>query len=198
MNGWDWTPYLQGGALRPDAITGLQPAFNTSLAGMFAAAPPEIRNNLRMFSAYRSPEVQGGLWEAALTKYGSPEAARKWVAPPGKSKHNSGQAADLRYLNDAAREWVHANAANHGLTFPMAHENWHIEPIGARDGTQPKLSFPASVPPVDTSVAGMFQTPLEAFSAPVSLGARLSAPQAPQARAADTERRAALADLIRY
>ncbi len=131
---WDWNPYLVDGGTRPDAISGLQGGFNNSLAAMFAGAPPEIQAQLRVMSAYRSPERQAQLWEEALAKYGSPEAARKWVAPPGNSKHNHGQAVDLRFLGDDAQKWVHANAAQYGLHFPMSHEPWHIEPVGSRGG----------------------------------------------------------------
>ena len=134
---WDWNPYLVDGGTRPDAISGLQGGFNNSLAAMFAAAPPEIQGQLRVMSAYRSPERQAQLWEEALAKYGSPEAARKWVAPPGNSKHNHGQAVDLRFLGDEAKNWVHANAAQYGMNFPMSHEPWHIEPIGSRGGHTP-------------------------------------------------------------
>ena len=64
-----------------------------------------------------------------MKKYGSAAKARKWVAPPGKSQHNHGNAADLRYANDAARKWAHENAARFGLHFRMGNEPWHIEPI---------------------------------------------------------------------
>lgn len=131
---WEWSPYLVDGGTRADAMTGLDGGFNNSLAAMFAGAPPEIQSQLRIMSAYRSPERQQQLWDDALVKYGSPEAARKWVAPPGNSKHNHGQAVDLRFLGDEAKKWVHANAGQYGLYFPMAHEPWHIEPVGSRDG----------------------------------------------------------------
>src|SRR5690606_34774935 len=74
------------------------------------------------------------LWEQALQKYGSPEKARKWVAPPGRSFHNHGTAADLKFLNDAAKAWVHQNAGQFGLAFPLANEPWHIELHGNRGG----------------------------------------------------------------
>lgn len=113
-------------------MSGLSPDFAASLQALFSGAPPEIQENLRVLSAYRSPEVQEQLWNDALAKYGSPEAARKWVAPPGRSRHNHGQAVDLRYLDPSAQEWVHANAANYNLHFPMDWEPWHVEPVGAR------------------------------------------------------------------
>lgn len=131
---WDWTNYVVGGGQRPDAISGLSPGFQSSLQSMFAAAPPEVQQYLRITSGYRSPEVQQRLWDEALAKYGSPEAARKWVAPPGSSQHNHGSAADLKYLAPEAQEWVHQNASQFGLYFPMGHEPWHIEPVGSRDG----------------------------------------------------------------
>jgi hypothetical protein len=134
MAGWDWNQYAVGGATRPDSFSGMNGDFSSALQNLFAGAPEEIRANLRVGSGFRSPERQTQLWNQALQKYGSPEAARKWVAPPGRSQHNHGNAADLKYMNDAARAWVHANAGNYGLSFPLSNENWHIELAGARGG----------------------------------------------------------------
>ncbi|MGB3499982.1 MAG: M15 family metallopeptidase [Mesorhizobium sp.] len=124
---FDWTPYAVGGATRPDSFSGMNPDFASALQQLFTAAPADIQGNLRVGSGFRSPDRQAQLWDQALQKYGSPEAARKWVAPPGNSQHNHGHAADLKFLNDEARKWVHANAGTYGLAFPMAHENWHVE-----------------------------------------------------------------------
>ena len=89
---------------------------------------------IQVISAYRSVERQAQLYADAVRKYGSEAAARKWVAPPGRSNHNRGLAVDLSYTGDG-REWAHQNAYRFGLHFPMDHEPWHIEPIGVRDGT---------------------------------------------------------------
>lgn len=134
MATFDWSPYSMGGALRPDSFSGMDPGFLGALEQMFTAAPDDIRQHLRVKSGYRSVQRQEQLWADALKKYGSPEAARKWVAPPGRSQHNHGNAADLGYLNPAAQQWAHANAKNFGLHFPLSNENWHIERIGARGG----------------------------------------------------------------
>lgn len=134
MAGWDWSQYAVGGATRPDSFSGMNADFSTALQNLFAGAPEEIRANLRVGSGFRSPERQQQLWDQALAKYGSPEAARKWVAPPGRSQHNHGNAADLKFMNDAARQWVHQNAGQFGLAFPLSNENWHIELAGARGG----------------------------------------------------------------
>lgn len=83
-------------------------------------------------SGRRSTARQAELYAAALKKYGSPEKARKWVAPPGKSKHESGEAFDLGYADESTKAKVHAIAAQYGLYFPLANEDWHIERIGSR------------------------------------------------------------------
>lgn len=96
-------------------------------------------------SGYRSIEEQTYLWERALAEYGgNADKAREWVAPPGKSNHNHGVAADLSYETDDAQAWAHANAPRFGLIFPMEWEPWHLEPIGVRDG-----NYQSSVPVPD-------------------------------------------------
>jgi LAS superfamily LD-carboxypeptidase LdcB len=117
-------------------ITGMQSEFQQKLATMIANLPDDLKGQVTVNSGYRSPERQQELWLQALQKYGSPEAARKWVAPPGNSQHNKGNAADLGYGSDAARSWVHQNAGQYGLSFPMGHEPWHIEDEDARSGAR--------------------------------------------------------------
>lgn len=122
-----------GGALRPDALTGLNSGFAGQLAAMVTAAEAALGPGVvKITSAFRSVERQAELFEQAVRKYGSEAEARKWVAPPGKSNHNAGLAADLDFANPAARAWVHGNAARFGLGFPMSWEPWHIEPANAR------------------------------------------------------------------
>lgn len=87
---------------------------------------------VKISSHKRSTQRQTELWNQALKKYGSPEKARKWVAPPGRSLHEKGLAADLSYADDATRKLVHQLAKEHGLHFPLSNEPWHIEPLGAR------------------------------------------------------------------
>lgn len=132
----DWTPYLVGGATRPDAISGLHPQFRDNVWAMLNAAQQDGLN-LRITSAYRSPEVQAALWADAVEKYGSESAARKWVAPPGRSQHNRGLAVDfagpgglLRDANSPEAQWIAANAARFGLAVPMDWEPWQVEYAG--------------------------------------------------------------------
>lgn len=147
---FDFSKFAVGGATRPDTFTGMQPEFSAALARMFESAPPNVRDNLRVSSGFRSPERQGELFDAAVAKYGSPEAARKWVAPPGHSQHNRGDAADLKFLDPAALAWAHQNAGQYGLAFPLSNENWHVELAGARGG-QPAPALPT--PPGSTPAA---------------------------------------------
>lgn len=122
-------------------IDGLQDAFAVKIARMFEAAPPEIKQGLGVYSGARSVERQAELYAAALKKYGSEAEARKWVAPPGNSQHNHGNAADLSYngaslANAPANvvSWLHENAGKFGLKFPLGNENWHIEDDSTRGG----------------------------------------------------------------
>lgn len=103
---------------------GINPVFEQKLMALIKASGGRVT----IGNAYRSVAQQTALFNAAVKKYGSVAAARKWVAPPGHSKHNEGLAADLR--GDLA--WAHAHAAEFGLVFPMSHEKWHIELAGAR------------------------------------------------------------------
>jgi hypothetical protein len=108
-------------------VTGLSDPFENALSRMLADAPASIRNDVTINSGFRSVERQRQLFDAAVAKYGSVEAARKWVAPPGRSQHNMGNAADLGFQSPAAREWFHQNAGQYGLEFPMSYEPWHIQ-----------------------------------------------------------------------
>lgn len=124
-------------------ISKLNPDFAEKLAAFLDSARAENKQ-IRIFSAYRSPEHQKELFDKAVKKYGSEAKARKWVAPPGKSNHNKGLAADLRFLSSGSKEWAHSNANKFGLVFRMSYEPWHIEPINASsmsDGVEERGIF---------------------------------------------------------
>ncbi len=141
----------------PESVDGMSNAMADRLAAMMDAAPPNVKEGLDILSGARSVERQTQLWNQALAKYGSPEAARKWVAPPPGvegskgSQHNHGNASDLGWkggkFSSAPKEvqdWVHANAGAYGLTFPMGHEPWHIETAEARKGGRVRGDDPIS------------------------------------------------------
>ena len=116
--------YLEGNA----KLNGANPVFQQRLLSFLNDNPAGVG----VMSFDRDPERQAQLWAAALQKYGSPEEARKWVAPPGHSNHNKGMASDLSYESPEASQWAHDHAAQYGLAFPLANEPWHVEPMEAR------------------------------------------------------------------
>jgi hypothetical protein len=118
--------------------------------------------SLQIVSALRTPSQQHDLYRRAIAKYGSAEAASRWVAPSdGKncqSNHCRGVAIDVAVsANAAARAWLHApvgchidgraelgrsdcaggrvikQAQRYGFILPLSHEPWHLE-LGIRLG----------------------------------------------------------------
>lgn len=173
-------PFLRGGKTRDD-LTGLRGAFAESLANLIENAPPDVRRTLGIVSAYRSPERQAELYSAAVAKYGSEAAARKWVAPPGRSKHNHGDAVDLGFgpkgtpEYQAAVKYAHENAQKYGLNFPMGHEPWHVEPIGARGAKAMLLPAAAGGPAVGPAAPGGSAVPsMVGQSAPAEMSAPIA------------------------
>jgi len=133
-------------------------------------------------SGYRSSARQQRLWDRALARYGTREEARKWVAPPGGSPHQSGRAIDL-YLgtrNDStnvaklrrtpAYQWLVANAQRFGF-YPYEREPWHWE-----------YNPPAAGPVAAGAMSGELETArvragrLEVPAVPVLAGHRGQAP----------------------
>lgn len=151
MADFDWSPYAVGGATRPDALSGMNAQFRAALQGLISTAPNGIRQQLQVFSGYRSPAKQAELYNRALQKYGSPQAARQWVAPPNRSQHNKGMAADLKYLSPQAKAWVRENAPAHGLSFPLKNEPWHVELATARNPNA--ATPPRDIPNVSPALA---------------------------------------------
>jgi hypothetical protein len=88
-----------------------------------------------VFSSYRSVEHQRDLFNKAVKKYGSVAKARKWVAPPGKSRHNAGQAIDVHMYRNGkkiSQKEFDSIIAQAGMYRPMSWEGWHIEPLSTR------------------------------------------------------------------
>lgn len=167
-------------------LEGLDPGFAAAIQAMIAASG----GKLYIESGYRSVEEQQTLWEKAVAKYGSPEAARNWVAPPGHSNHNRGMAVDL----GGDVQLAHDLAPRFGLVFPMSWEPWHIEPVGARkNGSQdaytsppPGQENPATDPNLDAQPEFMAASLSDAMSAlqdPTNVAA-FADPTSPEATAA--------------
>jgi hypothetical protein len=94
------------------------------------AASAEAGVALPLTSGFRSQEKQNQLRAEAVKKYGSEEAASKWVAKT--SIHTTGNAADFSMGGDAKKFWdsnpklVEA-MEKQGLHRPLGHEAWHWE-----------------------------------------------------------------------
>lgn len=131
---------LQAGK-NAEHIDAMQPVMRDRLASLIDEAPPNVKAGLGILSGARTIARQKELFDAAVQKYGSVAAARKHVAPPGRSQHNHGNAADLSWNGGAFANapkdviaWVHENAGKYGLKFPMSWEPWHIETKETRGG----------------------------------------------------------------
>lgn len=135
----------------------LDDAFADNLAAFIDDAPPGIREKLGLGSAYRSNERQKEIFANSDKTGHSVAFPAGYRKPDGSiargSNHLHGRAVDLTYngqrLDKApqeVRDWVHANARQYGMFFPMGHEPWHIEPTRG-DGTSTVAARSNSVAP---------------------------------------------------
>jgi zinc D-Ala-D-Ala carboxypeptidase len=76
-------------------------------------------------SGWRSAEYQEQLLREAISKYGSEEAATRWVATPETSAHVKGDAVDIGPSGAAA--WLSEHGAAYGLCQVYGNEPWHYE-----------------------------------------------------------------------
>ena len=77
-------------------------------------------------SGWRSPEYQEQLLHEAVVKYGSEEAAARWVGPPPTSlPHVSGDAVDVGPVEATA--WLSEHGVEYGLCQIYSNEPWHYE-----------------------------------------------------------------------
>jgi D-alanyl-D-alanine carboxypeptidase len=76
-------------------------------------------------SGWRSREYQKQLFRDAVAKYGSEEAAARWVATPDTSSHVSGDAVDIG--PSRATAWLFKHGAEYGLCRIYRNEPWHYE-----------------------------------------------------------------------
>lgn len=138
-----------------EAIDGMSNALSDRMAALMNDAPDFVKEGLDILSGYRSIERQQVLWDKS-------DKTGKWVARPGGSQHNHGNASDLGWRGGKfsaapkeVREWVHRNAATYGLAFPMDYEPWHIETAEARaSGKQRDANFARAAGAAGVNVEG--------------------------------------------
>jgi hypothetical protein len=80
---------------------------------------------LHVNSGWRSAAHQQRLFDEAVSQYGSEEEAARWVARPGTSVHESGDAVDVGPETGAA--WLAGHGAAYGLCRVYDNEPWHFE-----------------------------------------------------------------------
>ena len=97
-------------------------------------------------SGWRSRRYERQLLRQAISKYGSAEAAARWVATPNTSAHVSGDAVDIGHSDAAA--WLSAHGAEHGLCQIYGNEPWHYElrPEAIDHGCPPMYADPTHDP----------------------------------------------------
>ena len=80
---------------------------------------------LHVNGGWRSTTHQQRLFDDAVASYGSVEEASRWVARPGTSVHESGDAIDVG--PDFAAAWLAGHGADFGLCRVYDNEPWHFE-----------------------------------------------------------------------
>jgi LAS superfamily LD-carboxypeptidase LdcB len=110
-----------------DGVAGVAKLDPALLAALRRAATDAAAAGVQFYvdSGWRSPQYQEQLFEQAVSKYGSVAEAARWVAPPSKSAHVSGDAVDIGHSDAAA--WLSEHGAAYGLCQIYANEPWHYE-----------------------------------------------------------------------
>lgn len=130
---------------RPSALV---PQFKNRYEAAKAAAKKK-GHTLAITSGYRSLERQEVLFQRAIKRHGSAQAASKWVLPPEKSNHPWGLAIDINYgvggtKGKKAAAWLEKNGYKYGLCRRYENEWWHFEPLVAPGQTCPVMEPYAS------------------------------------------------------
>ncbi len=113
-------------------VVHLQPALKRALQRATTAAAAD-GVTITVTSGWRSKAHQEELFEQAIRRYGSAEAASHWVLPPSKSEHVRGAAIDVGPR--AAAKWLEHNGVRYGLCRRYANEWWHFELLAAAKGS---------------------------------------------------------------
>ena len=110
-----------------DGYPGLAKLDPDLLQALRKAATVAALDGVRFYvnSGWRSRKYQEQLFRQAVSTYGSDSEAARWVAAPGTSAHESGDAADIGTSD--ATEWLSAHGARYGLCQIYGNEPWHYE-----------------------------------------------------------------------
>jgi hypothetical protein len=119
-----------------DNVPGVAKLDAALLGALRRAATDAARNGIELTveSGWRSTAYQQQLLREAVVKYGSAAEAARWVAPPNRSAHVSGDAVDV--ASSDAIAWLSRHGADYGLCQIYDNEPWHYElrPSAIGDG----------------------------------------------------------------
>jgi hypothetical protein len=109
---------------RLPGVAKLDPALLDAVRRASMDAQPE-GVHIYVDSGWRSREYQAQLFRQAVSEYGSEAEAALWVATPGSSAHESGDAVDIGPSD--ADAWLSKHGARYGLCQIYSNEPWHFE-----------------------------------------------------------------------
>jgi zinc D-Ala-D-Ala carboxypeptidase len=117
----------KGTTVFDNGIPGVARLDSDLLGALRRAAADAAGDGVQFYvdSGWRSPEYQEQLLREAIVKYGSEEAATRWVATPNTSAHVSGDAVDIGPSGAAA--WLSEHGGAYGLCQIYGNEPWHYE-----------------------------------------------------------------------
>jgi len=106
------------------AVANLDPHL---LGALRKAATYAAHDGVELYvtSGWRSREYEEQLRQQAVLKYGSEEAAARWVATPDTSAHVTGDAVDIGPVDATA--WLSEHGGEYGLCQIYRNEPWHYE-----------------------------------------------------------------------
>jgi zinc D-Ala-D-Ala carboxypeptidase len=127
------------------AVANLDPKL---LRALRRAATNAVGDGVEFYvnSGWRSRKDQKQLFREAVSKYGSKQEAARWVATPGTSAHETGNAVDLGHSD--ARAWLSEHGAKYGVCQIFRNEPWHYErrPDAVDHGCPPPYADPTQDP----------------------------------------------------
>lgn len=126
------------------AVRNLDPDLRRALTRAATDASDQV--TLQVNSGWRSAARQKELLREAVIHYGSAKEAARWVAPPEKSAHVSGDAVDIGPA--AAATWLARHGADYGLCRIYRNEPWHFElrPEAVKHGCPTMYADPTEDP----------------------------------------------------
>ena len=127
------------------AVSRLDPALRSALRRA-ATHATDAGVAFSVNTGWPSRAYQNQLLREAVSTYGSPAEAARWVATADTSPHVSGHAVDVGHADAAT--WLSRHGAAYGLCQIYRNEPWHYElrSDAAQDGCPPLYADPTRDP----------------------------------------------------